>query len=447
MKRRPMELFAVWTVAAALLVGCTTSRTSVLAGPTLAPPSREVLPNGLRLILQEHRTAEVVSVQLWVGVGGRDEAPSERGFSHFAEHMLFKGTERLGPGFVDREVERVGGRTNAATSLDYTYYYMLLPSRRAERAIEVMADMAFNSTFDPTELAREREVVFEEVRLGEDNPRSFLLRRLYELVFTGHPYGFPVLGDPAALRAASRETLRSYYKRHYVPANMTLVVVGAVDPASVRAAAVRAFGEVAGGSFRRVSLPPQPALGENRRQSLERSERQAYLGLGWRAPRQRDQDTYAVDLLTHILGGSLTSRLTQSLRERTRLVSTISAGYGTLEGGGAVTVTAQLEARDLEKAEAAILAEIRRIQEDGVTTAEAERAVTAAEAERVFGRETAEGLALAYGRAETVWSLEDDRGYVERLNRVTRKQIQEAARRYLVPSYARLALVPKRAGS
>ena len=447
MKRRPMELFAVWTVAAALLVGCTTSRTSILVGATLAPPLREVLPNGLRLIIQEHRTAEVVSVQLWVGVGGRDESPSERGFSHFAEHMLFKGTERLGPGFVDREVERVGGRTNAATSLDYTYYYMLLPSRRAERAIEVMADMAFNSTFDPTELAREREVVFEEVRLVEDNSRSFLVRRLYELVFTGHPYGFPVLGDPAALRAASRETLRGYYKRHYVPANMTLVVVGAVDPAPVRSAAVRAFGEVAGGSFQRVSLPPQPALDENRRQSLERAERQAYLGLGWRAPKLRDQDMYAVDLLAHILGGSLTSRLTQSLRERARLVSTISAGYGTLEGGGAVTVTAQLEAKDLEKAEAAILAEIRRIQEDGVTAAEVERAVTAAEAERVFGRETAEGLALAYGRAETVWSLEDDRGYVERLNRVTRKQIQEAARRYLVPSYARLALVPKRTGS
>ena len=447
MKRRPMELFAVWTVAAALLVGCTTSRASILVGPTLAPPSREVLRNGLRLIIQEHRTAEVVCVQLWVGVGGRDEAPSERGFSHFAEHMLFKGTERLGPGFVDREVERVGGRTNAATSLDYTYYYMLLPSRRAERAIEVMADMAFNSTFDATELAREREVVFEEVRLVEDNPRSFLVRRLYELVFMGHPYGFPVLGDPAALRAASRETLRGYYKRHYVPANMTLVVVGAVDPASVRAAAVRAFGEVAGGSFQRVSLPPQPALDENRRQSLERAERQAYLGLGWRAPKLRDQDMYAVDLLAHILGGSLTSRLTQSLRERTRLVSTISAGYGTLEGGGAVTVTAQLEAKDLEKAEAAILAEIRRIQEDGVTAAEVERAATAAEAERVFGRETVEGLALAYGRAETVWSLEDDRGYVERLNRVTRKQIQEAARRYLVPSYARLALVPKRTGS
>ena len=121
--------------------------------------------------------------------------------------MLFKGTDTLGPGFVDREVEGVGGRTNAGTSLDYTYYYMLLPSPRAARGIEVLADMAFNSSFDPTELGREREVVFEEVRVGEDNPRSFIGRRLYENAFAGYPYGYPVLGDPAALRAATRESL------------------------------------------------------------------------------------------------------------------------------------------------------------------------------------------------------------------------------------------------
>src|SRR6266852_8525043 len=275
MKRRPMELFAVWTVAAALLVGCTTSRTSILAGSTLAPPSREVLPNGLRLILQEHRTAEVVSVQLWVGVGGRDEAPSERGFSHFAEHMLFKGTERLGPGFVDREVERVGGRTNAGTSLDYTYYYMLLPSARAARGIEVLADMAFNSRFDPEELGREREVVFEEVRLGEDNPRSFLVRRLYENAFTGYPYGFPVLGDPAALRAATRESLRGYYKRHYAPENMTLVVAGPVDPVAIRALAAKSFGSVPPTGYMRKELPGRPAIPSAKRLTIDRPERQA----------------------------------------------------------------------------------------------------------------------------------------------------------------------------
>ena len=133
-------------------------------------PSREVLANGLRVIIQEHAASDVVALHLWVGVGGRDEAPAERGFSHFAEHMLFKGTERRAPGFVDREIESVGGRTNAGTSWDYTFYYILLPASQTLKGIEILSDMVFNSAFDERELAREREVVFEEIRLGEDNP-------------------------------------------------------------------------------------------------------------------------------------------------------------------------------------------------------------------------------------------------------------------------------------
>jgi len=156
---------------------------------------------------------------------------------------------------------------------------------------------------------------------------------------------------------------------------------------------------------------------------------------------------YAVELLTHILGGSRSSRLNQSLRERRRLVTIIGTRYDTLQGGGAITITAQMEAKELEAAEGAILTEIKRIQDEGVSAAEVERAVTAAEAEYVFDRETAEGLALAFGRAETLWSLAGDRAYLDRLRRITRGQIQAAARRYLPPTYARVALVPKGAGS
>ncbi len=387
MKGTGGRLVAAAAIAVSLLSGCA-GRDSGRPSP-LPPLSREVLPNGFRLIIQEHYSSKTVALQLWVGVGGRDEAPSERGFSHFAEHMLFKGTETLGAGFVDREVEGVGGRTNAGTSLDYTYYYMLLPSPRAARGIEVLADMAFNSRFDPEELGREREVVFEEVRLGEDNPRSFLGRRLYENAFTGYPYGFPVLGDPAALRAATRESLRAYYKRHYVPENMTLVVAGPVDAGEIRGVVARAFGGV-------------PSTGYAR-----------------------------------------TSRLNQALRERGKLVSTISAGYGPLQGGGVVTVIAQLEPKDIDAAESKALREIRRIRENGVTDEELERAVTAFEAERVFGRETVEGLALAYGRAETVWSLAGDREYLDRLRSVSTREVQAAALRYLTDDYVRLALMPK----
>ncbi len=435
------RVFAVAAIAASLLSGCA-GRDSLGSSP-LAPPTREVLPNGLRLIIQEHFAHKTVALQLWVGVGGRDEAPAERGFSHLAEHMLFKGTDALGPGFVDREVEAVGGRTNAGTSLDYTYYYMLLPSPRAARGIEVLADMAFNSRFDPEELGREREVVFEEVRFGQDNPRSFLVRRLYEMAFAGYPYEFPVLGDPAALRAATRESLRGYYKRHYAPENMTLVVAGPVNAGEIRRVVTSAFGSVPSTGYARKALPGPPATPSPRRVTLERAERQAYLGLVWGAPAVGDREMYPVEILAHILGGSSTSRLNQTLRERGKLVSTISAGYGPLQGGGVVTVIAQLQPRDVEAAESAALGEIRRIRDKGVTGEEMERAVTAFEAERVFGRETVEGLALAYGRAETVWSLAGDREYLDRLRLVSARDVQAAALRYLTDDYIRLALMPK----
>lgn len=443
MTRFRFTLRWAWVMAVStVLVGCGT----LWPGQQprgLPPPSREALPNGMRLIIQEHRAANVVALHLWVAVGARDEVAGERGFSHFAEHMLFKGTETRARGFVEQEVESIGGRTNAGTSYDYTFYYILVPARHAVRTLEVLADMALNSKFDPTELAREREVIFEEVRLGEDNPRSSLFRRLYDLAFDGHPYGFPVLGDPKDLRAATQGTLRGYYKRHYVADNMTLVVVGPVDAQEIRAATLRTFGAAPATGYRRAPTPPQSPIRDVRPQVVERTERQGSLALGWPAPPVGHPDMYAVDLLAHILGGSRTSRLNQALRERARIVSNVSAGYGALQKGGLMTVSAQFEPSDEAGVESGVLAEIKRLRDDGVTDGELARALTASEAEHAFARETAEGLALAYGRAETIWNLEGERQYLERLRAVTREQIQDAARRYLTESYARLLFVPK----
>lgn len=397
----------------------------------------------MRLIVQEHRAASTVAIHLWAGVGGRDEAVGERGFSHFAEHMLFKGTTTRPRGFVDREVEAVGGRTNAGTSNDYTFYYLLLPAARALSGISLMADMVLNSVFDPTELGREREVVFEEVRLNEDNPRSSLGRQLYNLLYDGHPYGRPVLGDVKDLRDASQEMLRGYYARHYVPDNMTLVVVGPVDPAAVRAATIEAFGSRPATGYARKPVGAPTPLEGVRARSVERPERQTQLGFAWLAPPLGHPDMPAVDVLSHILGGSRSSRLNQALRERARLVSSISGWYGALQAAGALGVTAQLEGTDQDAVEKAMMAEIARVQSDGVTAEELARAITASEAEREFSRETVEGLALAYGRAETTWNLEAERTYVDRIRAVTRDQVQEAARRYLTASYARLAFVPR----
>ncbi len=432
-------------LAILLLAGGCAAHTPRASTPRhgLPAPTREVLPNGLRLIIQEHRAASTVAIHLWAGVGGRDETVGERGFSHFAEHMLFKGTASRPRGFVETEVESVGGRTNAGTSNDYTFYYLLLPATRTVSGIRLIADMVLNSVFDPAELARERDVVFEEMRLNEDNPRSSLGRQLYTLLYQGHPYGRPVLGDAADLKAATRETLRGYWSRYYAPNNMALVVVGPVDPAEVRAAAIEAFGARPSAPFTRSPMPPPTPLDGVRARTVERPERQTQLGLGWLAPPLGHPDMPAVDVLGHILGGSRSSRLNQALRERARLVSSINGWYGALQGAGAIGVTAQFEGRDPAAVEQAILAEIQRLQADGVTAEELARAITASEAEREFSRETVEGLALAYGRAETTWSLEAERGYVDRVRKVTRTDVLQAARKYLTPSYARLTFVPR----
>jgi zinc protease len=413
----------------------------------LPPPVRQVLRNGMRLIVQDHRAADIVAIYLFIGVGVRHEPPDQLGYAHFQEHMLFKGTDRFGPGHVDRTVEGLGGRSNAVTSFDYTEFHLVVPSEATATGIELLADMALRSSFAPEEVAREREVIFEEARIEQDNPRSAVVRQLYGLVFAGNPYGRPVLGTRETMQGATQERLRAFNRRYYVPENMTLVVAGPVSPVTVRGIVDRTFGRVPATGYRATPAPaPRPLTGGVRR-TVERPEQQAHLALGWLAPRSDDPSGDAVDLLTTILAGTESSRLAQRLRDRERLVSTVTMSYAALTGGGIVSLRAELEAKDLEQVERIILEEIAKIQESGPTEEERRLAVTKFEAQHAFDTETSEGLAYAYGLAETTWTLEAELRYVDRLRRITREQIRDAARRYLSRAdYARLAFVPKPGG-
>ncbi len=433
---------------AVLLTGCSavgTSRSVSADEAGLPPPTRQVLPNGMRLIIQDHRAADVVALYLFVAVGARDEGPTELGFAHFMEHMLFKGTDTRGPGFVDRAIEGVGGKTNANTSLDYTFYALVVPTAEASNGIQILADMAFRSKFDPVELGREGEVILEEARLERDTPRTALIRGLYGLVFRGNAYSQSLLGTTETLKAATQETLLAYYRQHYVPDKMTLVVAGPVAPETVKAAVQQTFGRIPAAGSRRPAVPPPGPLTGGIRRAVERPEQQAYVALGWLAPRSDDPDGFAVDLLATIVGGRESSRLAQTLRDRDQLVSSITMTYASLQGAGIVSIRAECEAGDVDKVERRILEEIARIQEGGITEDERQLALIFFEAEHAFDTETAEGLANAYGVAETTWTLEAELTYVERLRQVTREQVRDAARRYLSRTdYARLVFVPER---
>jgi zinc protease len=423
------------------LAACST--VTKVESPTAAEaPTRYVLHNGVRVLIQEYPSSEVVAVQLWVRAGGRDEAPTELGLAHYLEHMLFKGTTTRPKGFVDRDVEGLGGRMNAGTWFDFTFYHAVLPASRAVATIEMLADISVNSILDETELELEKKVVIEEMRVNEDTPQRHLARQLYGMVFDGHPYGRPVLGTPEIIQKLTRETLLAFYRRHYVPESFTLVVVGPVSPAAILQAAERTLGRLPRSGFQRL---PQSMPGSltPKKTETQRPGALAYLGMGWLGPKLDHADRPAVDLLASILGESRSSRLPQVLRERLGLVNSVSSNYQALEAGGVITVKAQLEAENLARAEAEILNEIRRMRELGVTDEELRRALTRAEAERAFGSETAEGRAQLFGHAETVWRLAEELAYIDRLRSVTPDQIRFAARRYLdLERYGRVAFVP-----
>lgn len=432
-------------LALVLLVGCA-HRTAGDAGRSqlgASRPTREVFPNGVVLIAQEHRASDVVALQLWMRVGGRDETPSELGLSHYLEHMLFKGTPTRPPGSIDALIEGLGGTSNAFTSHDYTHFDVVLPAQHLRAGVELLADIAVNASFDQTELAAERKVVFEEMRLTEDNPERFMVRRLYEVAYMPSPYGRPILGTPELIGALTRDRLNAYYKKFYVPRDMVLVVIGAVKPTDVREAALATFGRLAGPPPPRSTSPPPPSLAGGRREDVRRPEQQAYLGLAWRTAATNESDVYAVDLLTYILGDSPSSRLNQRLRERDRLVFSIEAAYGAWEKAGLTTVMARLDPTNLERAEASILDVIRRVKAEGVTEAERQRAIITAESSYAFDIETAEGLAKTYGQAETTWTLDDELAYLSRLREITAAQIQAVARKYFADdNYARVRFVP-----
>jgi len=437
-----------WTrIGLAVLVtilcsGCSTKRPAPVPPPVATHPVRYILPNGIPVIIQEHRAADVAALQLWVRAGARDEASDELGLAHYLEHMLFKGTALRPPGFVEREVEAVGGRINAGTSWDYTFYHTVVPSRNASSAIEMLADVAVNASLEERLLEAEKQVVLEEMRLNEDNPRRFLVQQLFASAFEGHPYGRPVIGTSDLIRSLSRDTLVAFYRRHYAPELFALVVVGAVNPDDVLRVARRTLGVLPRAGARR--LPPPPAPGPRRvRTETTRPGTQAYLGMAWVAPRLDHADTPALDLLMSILGRTKASRLVASLRERQGLVSSISSSLNAMEGVGLVMITAQLEPDHLARAEGEILAEIQRVRDQGVTPIELKRAITAAEVDHEFSTETAEGRARAWGQAETIWRLEEETLYLERVRTVTAAQIQSVARRYLDPErYVRVALLP-----
>jgi zinc protease len=394
-----------------------------------------VLENGLTVLLQEHHTVPVVALNMWVKVGSVYETDEEAGISHVYEHMLFKGTTTRGIGEIAQEIEGAGGDINAFTSFDHTVYHITLASRFLDTGFAVIADAIQHSSFDPEELRKEQEVVLEEIKRGEDIPSRKLTEALFATSYQCHPYRRPVIGSERTVKALTRDHILSFFHTWYVPNNMVLVVAGDFDPKEVLPRIQAAFASFRPQTLPLPHVPPEPVQRGLRTVILADTIQESLLNMAYHIPGLLHKHSYALDILSFILGGGESARLYQSVKDEQELVHSICAYPFLPKDSGLFLIGASLEEARWREALAGILVEVERLQREGVTAAELDKAKRNLESEFIYQRETVQGQAQQWGYLDAVLGdLSFEARYLKGIARTTAQDIQRAARRYLPSS-------------
>jgi zinc protease len=406
-----------------------------LALPSEARAERDILKttlkNGLTVILEEDHSAPVAAFQMWVRVGSADENENEAGIAHVFEHMLFKGTEKRGVGDIAREVEGAGGSINAYTSYDNTVYYLAVASRNFSSGLDVMSDAVQNSAFDPGELKKELDVVLEEIRRGEDVPGRKLYKKLLSTAYTTHPYRRPVIGFEGSVKGLTRDYILDFFKKWYVPNNMTLVVVGDFDKEEALSDIKNSFKDFKKGFDPHTPRPVEPSQDEIRAVILSEQITETHLSMTFHIPELKHEDTYALDVLANVLGQGAGSRLYKRLKIENELVYTISTYAMTPKEPGAFFINTTLEAKNVEKTLEEIIEEIERLAYEGPDSAELERAKISLESDFIYSRETMQGKARQLGYYETIsGDLAFERKYIAGIKKVTSADIKGVIGKY-----------------
>ena len=437
------------TSARNILLICICLSTACLLLPAGASgedgPVRRVLPNGMTVILEENRAAPVVSIQVWVKAGSVQEKDEEAGVAHVHEHMLFKGTKSRGVGTIAREVEAAGGEINAYTSWEMTVYFVNMASRFKEKGIDILADIIENAAFDEQELAKELEVIREEIRRGKDMPARRLSETFYATAYDVHPYGRPVIGYDEIVKGFTREDVLRFYRNWYVPENLVWVMVGDLDPEALMPELEARLSRIPNRPLPVQKKTVEPAQSAPRVFVQQEDAKEARLKIGFHIPDISDPDVPALDLLAQILGQGRSSRLYSSLRMEKRLVNSISAYSMTPKEPGLFLVSSSLEAEDLDRALEAMLEETFRVCFEPVTIQELKKAKAQIESDFIYQKQTVQGQARELGYYETILGdLDFGEKYLERLRTVRAEDVLRVASTYLRPWNLTLgALIPK----
>lgn len=420
----------------------------LLMSPAIAlsetPTQEYKLSNGLKLIVKEDHRSPVVVTQVWYRAGALDEVNGKTGVAHVLEHMMFKGTKKVPAGQFSRQIAAAGGRENAFTGMDYTCYFQQLEKSHLPLSFKLEADRMENLVISKEEFAKEIKVVMEERRWRtEDKPQSMVNEQFQALTFRAHPYGRPVVGHMNDLENMTAVDAQEWYDNWYAPNNATVVVVGDVKAEKVLALAKQYFGKLKPKTLPVRKPQVEPEQIGTRRAVIKAPGKLPYLAMGFHTPTLESATTpenawepYALDVLAGVLSGNASARLNQKLVRETSLAVSVGAGYDSTTRGRLSLfelVGTPADGKTVEALEAALITEIDKIKEDGVTQKELDRVKAAVIAADVYQLDSMFYQGMQIGQLETMgyrWHLLKE--YPERLKAVTSEQIQAVAKKYLV---------------
>ena len=394
------------------------------------------LANGFRIVTEHMPGLESASVGIWVNAGGRHERRAQNGIAHFLEHMAFKGTKRRSALDIAEAIEDVGGYINAYTSREVTAYYARVLKDDVALALDVIGDIVLNPVFDPNEIEVERGVILQEIGQALDTPDDVIFDWLQERAYPDQPIGRTILGSEERVRAFGREDLAGFVSEHYRPENMILAATGAVDHDMIVRMAEEMFGHLSGGQP--MLFEPARFVGGEYR--TEKSLEQAHVALGFESPDYCDPAIYTAQIYATALGGGMSSRLFQEIRERRGLCYTIYSQAGAYADTGMMTIYAGTSGDQIGDLCRMTIEELKRAA-DGMSPEEIARARTQMKAGLLMGLESPSSRAERLARLLAIWgyvpSLKETVG---RIDAVTDADVRRFAEHMAVEARPALAL-------
>jgi len=358
----------------------------------------DTLPNGFRIVTEHMPGLKSASIGIWVTAGGRHERTEQNGIAHFLEHMAFKGTERRSALRIAEEIEDVGGYINAYTSREMTAYYARVLSPDVGMALDVIADIVLNPVFDLKEIEVERHVILQEIGQALDTPDDIIFDWLQEVSYPDQPFGRTILGPEERVSSFSRDDLTRFVAEHYGPDQMILSAAGGVSHDEILAQATALFGHLKPVGH---SLIQPAAFGGGERREVKDLE-QVHFALSFESPNYRAPDVYSAQVYATALGGGMSSRLFQKIREERGLCYSIFAQSGAYEDTGQITIYAGTSAEEIGELTQLTIDELKRSAED-MTDAEVNRARAQLKAGMLMGLESPSSRAERLARLLAIW--------------------------------------------